>query len=307
MLDLSIALGWQRLFLEERAHYRALHFVWSLHGCFHGYASQKWRKGPGSHGNSWEKKYCLRHVFLVLHLWDWLHSRVLCEFTQVPVEARSFTNSNMQLPIWLQTIQNYSVISSAVKLLPIIGAAVVFTTLAGILTPVVGYYVPFMIIATTFLSICMGLLSTLDAETPIRYVLGYQVLGGIGLGCALQQTLVAAQTILPMKDIPIGVSLIVLAQTLGGTIALSAADAIYAGSLASSISNRFPEIDSSTVLNAGQGEIRHLVPAQDLGTVIDFTNDSIRKTWYLSAGLAAASIIGVLGMEWKRVAAPPKK
>lgn len=211
------------------------------------------------------------------------------------------------MPIWLQTIQNYSVISSAVKLLPIIGAAVVFTTLAGILTPVVGYYVPFMIIATTFLSICMGLLSTLDAETPIRYVLGYQVLGGIGLGCALQQTLVAAQTILPMKDIPIGVSLIVLAQTLGGTIALSAADAIYAGSLASSISNRFPEIDSSTVLNAGQGEIRHLVPAQDLSTVIDFTNDSIRKTWYLSAGLAAASIIGVLGMEWKRVAAPAKK
>lgn len=153
----------------------------------------------------------------------------------------------------------------------------------------------------------MGLLSTLEATSPIRYVLGYQVLGGIGLGCALQQTLVAAQTILPMKDIPIGVSLIVLAQTLGGTIALSAADAIYAGSLASSITGRFPNIDSSAVLNAGQGEIRNLVPAEDLSLIIDFANDSIRKTWYLSAGLAAASIFGVLGMEWRRVSAGPKK
>ncbi|KAJ6157642.1 hypothetical protein N7470_005234 [Penicillium chermesinum] len=211
------------------------------------------------------------------------------------------------LPIWLQTIKDYSVISSAVKLLPIIGAAVIFTTLAGILTPVIGYYVPFMIVATALLSVCMGLLSTLEASSPLRFVLGYQVLGGIGLGCALQQTLVAAQTILPMMDIPIGVSLIVLAQTLGGTIALSAADAIYAGSLASSISHRFPEIDASTVLNAGQGEIRNLVPAQDLSTIIGFTNDAIRKTWYLSAGLAAGSIFGVLGMEWRRVSAPQKK
>ncbi|KAL4922593.1 major facilitator superfamily domain-containing protein [Aspergillus aurantiobrunneus] len=211
------------------------------------------------------------------------------------------------LPIWFQVIKDLSVISSAVKLLPIIAAAVVFTTLSGILTPVIGHYVPFMIIASTLLSVGMGLLSTLEYTSPVRDVLGFQVPAGVGLGCALQQTLVAAQTILPMNDIPIGVSLIVLAQTLGGTIALSAADTIYTGSLASSISSRFPGIDRSAVLNAGNREIRNLVPVEDLSTIMDLCNQAIVNTWYLSIGLAAASIIGVLGMEWRRVtAAPPK-
>ncbi|OJJ03952.1 hypothetical protein ASPVEDRAFT_63484 [Aspergillus versicolor CBS 583.65] len=211
------------------------------------------------------------------------------------------------LPIWLQVIKDLSVISSAVKLLPIIGAAVVFTTLCGVLTPVIGHYVPFMIVATALLSVGMGLLSTLEYTSPIRDVLGYQVPAGVGLGCALQQTLVAAQTILPMNDIPIGVSLIVLAQTLGGTIALSAADTIYTGTLASTISARFPHIDASAVLNAGNREIRNLVPVESLATIMGLCNEAIVKTWYLSIGLAAASIIGVLGMEWKRVTASPQK
>ncbi|KAL6232846.1 hypothetical protein BDW75DRAFT_242604 [Aspergillus navahoensis] len=191
-------------------------------------------------------------------------------------------------------------------LLPTIAAAVVFTTSCGILTPVIGHYVPFMIIATALLSVGMGLLSTLESTSPIRDVLGLQVPAGVGLGCALQQTLVAAQTILPMNDIPIGVSLIVLAQTLGGTIALSAADTIYTGTLSSSISSRFPQIDQETVLTTGNREIRNLVPAESLGVIMDLCNQAIAKTWYLSIALAAASSIGVLGMEWRRVSAPKK-
>ncbi|KAL4793126.1 major facilitator superfamily domain-containing protein [Aspergillus venezuelensis] len=211
------------------------------------------------------------------------------------------------LPIWLQVIKDLSVISSAVKLLPIIGAAVVFTTLCGVLTPVIGHYVPFMILASALLSIGMGLLSTLEYTSPIRDVLGFQVPAGVGLGCALQQTLVAAQTILPLPDIPMGVSLIVLAQTLGGTIALSAADTIYTGTLSSSISNRFPEIDREAVLNAGNREIRNLVPAADLNAIMSLCNEAIVKTWYLSIALAAVSIVGVMGMEWRRVTAGPQK
>ncbi|KAE8349960.1 major facilitator superfamily domain-containing protein [Aspergillus coremiiformis] len=211
------------------------------------------------------------------------------------------------LPIWLQVIKNLSVISSAVKLLPIIAAAVFFTTLSGILTPIIGHYVPFMIIASVLLSVGMGLLSTLKNTSSIRDVLGYQVPAGVGLGCALQQTLVAVQTILPMDDIPIGVSLIILAQTLGGTIALSVADTIFTGSLSSSVISRFPQIDRSAVLNAGNRDIRNLVPAEYLDTIMELYNEAIVHTWYISIGLAVASILGVLGMEWKRVSPVPQK
>ena len=192
-------------------------------------------------------------------------------------------------------------IASAVRLLPVIISAIVCTIASGILAPIIGYYVPFMLLATIFLALGMGLLTTLHYDSPMRYILGYQVPSGLGLGLALQQTVLAAQTILPIADVPIGVSLIVLAQTLGGTVSLSAADTIFTTSLSSSIAQSVPQVNQSTVLNSGATSLRKSIPAQYLDRVLFHYNRAVVKTWYLSLALACASIIGVAGTEWKRI------
>lgn len=194
-----------------------------------------------------------------------------------------------------------SVIAAAVRLLPSIITALVATIGSGILAPIVGYYVPFMLGATVFLSLGMGLLTTLRWDSRMALILGYQVPAGAGLGLALQQTVLAAQTILPMDDIPIGVSLIVLAQTLGGTISLSAANTIFTTSLSSGIAKSIPRLDQSTALNSGATTLRKLIPPEYLDTVLALYNGVAVKTWYLSLALACASVIGVAGIEWKRI------
>ena len=158
-----------------------------------------------------------------------------------------------------------------------------------------------MLLATVTLALGMGLLTLLHFDSPMRYVLGYQVPGGIGLGLALQQTVLAAQTILPISDVPIGVSLIVLAQTLGGTVSLSAAKTVFATSLTSGIARSVPQVDQSTVLNSGATSLKKLIPAEYLDSVLFHYNRAVVETWYLSLALACASIIGVAGMEWKRI------
>ena len=155
--------------------------------------------------------------------------------------------------------------------------------------------------ATVFLVVGMGLLSTLRWDSRMALILGYQVPAGAGLGLALQQTVLAAQTMLPMDDIPIGVSLIVLAQTLGGTISLSAADTIFTTSLSSGIAKAVPQLDRSTTLNAGATTLRNLIPPEYLDTVLAVYNGAAVNTWYLSLALACASVFGVAGMEWKRI------
>ncbi|KAL8920065.1 MAG: hypothetical protein Q9172_004650 [Xanthocarpia lactea] len=170
------------------------------------------------------------------------------------------------LPLWLQAVKDLSVISSAVHLLPSIIAALVCTIGSGILAPIIGYCVPFMLGATVFLAVGMGLLMTLRWDSRMALILGYQVPAGAGLGLALQQTVLAAQTMLPMDDIPIGVSLIVLAQTLGGTISLSAADTIFTTSLSLGIANAVPQLEQSTALNSGATTLRNLIPPEYLDT-----------------------------------------
>ena len=158
-----------------------------------------------------------------------------------------------------------------------------------------------MLLASITLALGVGLLTRLHFDTPMQYVLGYQVPGGIGLGLALQQTVLAAQTILPIPDVPIGVSLIVLAQTLGGTVSLSIAETIFSTSLVSSIARSVPQVDQSTVLNSGATTLQKSIPAEYLDAVLFHYNRAIVETWYLSLAFACASIIGVLGMEWKRI------
>ncbi|KAI4232974.1 MAG: hypothetical protein LQ349_004685 [Xanthoria aureola] len=205
------------------------------------------------------------------------------------------------LPLWLQAVKDLSVISSAVHLLPSIIAALVCTIGYGILAPVIGYYVPFMLGATVDLAVGMGLLTTLRWDFRDALILGCQVPAGVGLGLALQQTVLAAQTMLPMDDIAIGVSLIVLAQTLGGAISLSAADTIFTTSLSSGIAKAVPQFDRSTALNSGATILRNLVPPEYLDTVLAAYNGAAVMIWYLSLALACASVFGVAGMEWKRI------
>ncbi|PQE16236.1 hypothetical protein CJF32_00010731 [Rutstroemia sp. NJR-2017a WRK4] len=208
------------------------------------------------------------------------------------------------LPLWLQAIHDFSVIKAAVNLLPIIISAIVFNIISGVLVPVIGYYVPSMIFATMSMSVGMAILSTLKYDSPIRLILGYQVPAGVGIGVALQQTVLAAQTILPMQDVPIGVSLMVLAQTLGGTIALSAANTIFTASLTSGISSSIPHLDQSKVLNTGAIDLRHSVPPEYVDILLSLYSKAVTHTLYLSLALACFSIVGTAGMKWVHVNPP---
>ncbi|KAM3067687.1 hypothetical protein ACMFMG_011428 [Clarireedia jacksonii] len=208
------------------------------------------------------------------------------------------------LPIWLQAVRNFSVIKAAVNLLPIIISAIVFNIISGVLVPVIGYYVPSMIFATISMSVGMGILTTLKYDSPIRLILGYQVPAGVGIGVALQQTVLAAQTILDIDDVSIGVSLMVLAQTLGGTIALSAANTIFTVSLTSSVSSSIPQLDQSKVLNTGAIDLRNSVPSEYVNILLALYSKAVTHALYLSLALATFSVIGITGMEWVHVSPP---
>jgi hypothetical protein len=198
-----------------------------------------------------------------------------------------------------------STIRSAVNLLPVICSAIVFNIVSGILVPLIGYYVPSMIFATATMSVGMGILTLLNYHSPISLVLGLQVPAGVGIGVALQQTVLAAQTILSLDDVSIGVSLIVLAQTLGGTVAISAAETIFSTSLSSSLSEAVPQLGQGSILNYGAKDFQKLVPPQYLELVLSLYSKAVVNSWYLAVGLACFSIIGCAGMEWKRVNPAP--
>ena len=204
------------------------------------------------------------------------------------------------LPLWFQAVKGVSAVKSGIMILPLVLAMTSAAVSAGLLTRKLGYYVPFMIACAVIMPIGAGLISTFTPSTAHPAWIGYQVLFGLGLGLGQQQAMVAAQTVLARKDVPIGASLMMFSQTLGGAVFLSVANNLFDAKLASGLAG-IPGIDVGRVVDAGATDLRTMVAARFLPRVLVAYNAALRDTFYLVTALTCVTIVGALAMEWKSI------
>ncbi|KAI4123198.1 MAG: hypothetical protein LQ338_005379 [Usnochroma carphineum] len=204
------------------------------------------------------------------------------------------------LPIWFQAIKHASALKSGIMSLPLVLGLVIMGISAGILTKKVGYYTPWMILSSSLTPIGTGLITTFTPHTGHSAWIGYQALFGMGFGLGTQQPSVAAQTILPRKDVSIGAALMMFSQTLGGAVFISVGNNIFNTRLGHNLA-KIPGIDVGSVAATGATDLRNMVPASLLPLVLVAYNDALRATFYLATALTCCTIFGSSAMEWKSV------
>ncbi|MCJ1385489.1 hypothetical protein MMC17_008612 [Xylographa soralifera] len=204
------------------------------------------------------------------------------------------------LPIWFQAIKQVSAVRSGVMNLPLVLSLVIMGISAGILTRVIGYYTPWMILSSIIAPVGAGLITTFTPQTGSPAWIGYQALFGMGVGLAMQAPSVAAQTVLPRKDVSIGAALMMFSQLLGGTVFVSVSNNIFDTRLAQNLA-KIPGIDVGSVVATGATDLKNMVPASLLPQVLVAYNDALRATFYVATALTCCTIFGSLAMEWKSV------
>lgn len=204
------------------------------------------------------------------------------------------------LPLWFQAIQGVSAVASGIRNMPLILSLVVGSIGAGVAVSKLGYYVPFMIAGTVMMSIGAGLITTFQTDSGSGVWIGYQILFGLGLGIGMQQSNIAAQTVLAPQDVPTGVSIMFLGQTLGGAVFVSVAQNIFANRLVEGVAG-VPGLDPALVVRTGATLLRNVVAPQDLGIVISAYNVALTRAYMVALALACASVIGSSVMEWRSV------
>ncbi|EPS43044.1 hypothetical protein H072_2976 [Dactylellina haptotyla CBS 200.50] len=203
------------------------------------------------------------------------------------------------LPVWFQAIQGVNSTESGIRLIPLVLTLVAGTMIAGGIVRFTGYYTPFMIISSVIMAVGAGLLTTLTPNAGAGKWLGFQVLYGLGLGLGMQQPSIAAQAVLPRKDIAVGTSMIMFTQILGGAIFLAVGQTSFLNKLVKGIvAINGQGFDAMTVFHTGATDIREVVKPEFLPQVYEAYNEAVINVFYVAVGLAAASIIGALGMEW---------
>ena len=206
--------------------------------------------------------------------------------------------------IWFQAVKGTTAVESGIRNLPMILSLVIMSILSGILVTVIGYYTPWMIASSVLMSIGVGLISTWKVSTGHQQWLGYQVIYGFGIGFGMQQSLMAAQTVLDLKDVPTGTSIINFSLTLGGALFISVGQNIFTNRLLTNLAETVHNIPAAVVLATGATSLREAVTQIDpdsLPLVLTAYNSAVIETFYVSVAMACLSILGALGMEWKSV------
>ncbi|KAK2735067.1 hypothetical protein FQN57_001347 [Myotisia sp. PD_48] len=212
------------------------------------------------------------------------------------------------LPLWFQAIKGVSAIKSGIMNLPLVLSMVIGVISSGAMVTVIGYYTPFMLGCCVLSAIGAGLLTTFTPATGHQQWIGYQVLFGFGLGIGMQQAVVATQTVLSRADVPIGSSLVLFGQQIGGAIFIAVAQNIFTNKLSAGIAD-IPGIDGTTnLVDIGATAIRTMVKdPETLSRVLQVYNDSLVDAFRVSLATACAIIIGASMMEWKSVKSEEKQ
>lgn len=208
------------------------------------------------------------------------------------------------VPIWFQAIKGVTAVQSGIRNLPMILGLVIMSIISGGLVTVLGYYTPWMLASSVFMSIGVGLISTWTVSSGINQWIGYQVIYGFGVGFGMQQSLMAAQTVLELNDIPIGTSVINFSLTLGGALFISVGQNIFTNRLLTNLASSVPGISSALVISTGATSLKEVVAGIDPGSVsrvLEAYNGALTSTFYVSLAMACFSVIGALGTEWRSV------
>ena len=203
------------------------------------------------------------------------------------------------LPIWFQAIKGVNAVNSGIRLLPMVLPMVIASISSGVLIARVGYYTPFMLFGVVLLSIGSGLITTLQVDTGEPRWIGYQVIYGFGMGMTFQAPNLAAQTVLPTHDVPIGTSLMLFSQLLSGAIFVSVGQNVLDNELLKNLAG-VSGFDASAILNSGATTITAL-PEPLKSVVLVAYNSALRKVFQVGLVLTCLTAIGAASLEWRSV------
>ncbi|KAF7595880.1 hypothetical protein BBP40_004373 [Aspergillus hancockii] len=161
------------------------------------------------------------------------------------------------MPTYFQVVRGTSATASGVMSLPIATGVPLAVFCGSSATSLLGYYAPFMIATGILTPIAAGLLTTLQVKQSLASLICYQALLGVGAGVGFQGPQVAAQTVLSIKDSPMGIALIIFAQNFGPALFVSIAQTIFTGQLLERLGSLVVNLDTASLSAMGMSDLEN--------------------------------------------------
>jgi len=173
------------------------------------------------------------------------------------------------LPLWYQA-KGSSATHSGLDILPFLISVVIGAGVTGAIITKTGRYWWFLFLSPLFISVGGGILYTLAASTGTPRLIGYQIIYGAGIGCCIQNFMVAIQAeyAFDEKMIPQATSVATFSQVIGNVVGIAIAGSVFSNQLKLNlvryVPNLSPEdlqriLQSVTIVSTLPNEVRSQV------------------------------------------------
>jgi MFS family permease len=205
------------------------------------------------------------------------------------------------LPTYYQAVREYPPAKSGYMMAPILAGFMIAVILHGAGTSILGYYKGFMLFASIAMPLAAGLMTTWQASTSFAQLIIYSALAGFAGGIGFQAPQSAVQTVLPVSDVSMGLSVILFAQNFGPALFVAVAQTIFTNQLSTNLKGLGIVLSPGEIEKLGLTDIKKAISPSLWEGALDSIDKSLVQTWYLVIGLTCVSMIGSLSMEWRSV------
>lgn len=205
------------------------------------------------------------------------------------------------LPTYYQVVRGFPPAQSGYMMLPFIIAGTIGALIHGFGTSKSGYYAPFMLLGSILMPVAAGLMTTVNIDTALVQLIVYTALSGLGYGIGFAGPQNAVQTILPLNDVPLGISIMLFAQAFGPAVTIAVAQVLFIEQLSTNLSGLGSGLNSTNIENVGLSQIMEMIAPINNEKALLAIDKSLSHTWYLVIGLACTTMVGSLAIEWKSV------
>lgn len=198
------------------------------------------------------------------------------------------------LPLFFQVVKELNAAQSGLRILALVGTSAPIAILSGILLSHTGDYQIIMLVSAIFSTIGSSLIFTLGPESSTLQSIGYQILIGIGLGLSIQLSIVVCQNVVPASDLTRANTWALWTQLLGGAVVLAVAQSAVSNRLLAVLPEFAPTVSSAAVLEAGPGNLRAELGAEQIGGVVRAYMSGLKIAFGLALALSCGSVVVAL-------------
>lgn len=200
------------------------------------------------------------------------------------------------LPLFLQAVVGMSASNSGELIIPLMMGAMVTSIGSGFLLKRTGYKI-WLVIGPPISALGMYLLSTLNSGSSASDAILYLIITGIGLGALMSNYIVAAQNIMPKKEMGVATGSMSLFRSIGGTVGVAFMGGIVNSRMAQNLSGSFTP-QQMAGLPADTNSLGQLllikspaVPDFVLDVIRQALSDSITYAFFISAFIVLSVIV----------------